>query len=369
MVDTFSGRLAIQQRVLPFYRAPFFDELAGSCPAGMELFAGLPRTDEAIETVDHLDVARLVSATNIHLMRGSLYMCLQPGFIDWLEKFQPDALIIEANPRYLSTPSAIRWMKSRHKPVIGWGLGAPGITGSFAGFQRQSRSRFLNQLDAVIAYSQQGAEEYTACGIPPGKIFVAPNSASFRPKNEPPERSSKFDGRPKVLFVGRIQARKRLDLLFDACAALPQNLRPEITVVGDGPERTILEKTAFEKYPSTVFVGMKTGMELDPYFRRADLFVLPGTGGLAVQQAMSYGLPVIVAEGDGTQSQLVRPENGWQVAPGSLSDLTGTLAAALSDLSGLREKGLESFRIVRDEINIEKMVDVFLTAIRSVSQP
>ena len=130
----------------------------------------------------------------------------------------------------------------------------------------------------------------------------------------------------------------------------------------------MLEKIAAEKYPSTDFTGMKTGSELVPFFQQADLFVLPGTGGLAVQQAMSFGLPVIVAEGDGTQSQLVRPENGWLVTPGSLSDLTRTLTTALSDPVGLRKKGIESYRIVRDEINIEKMVEVFLTAIRSVSR-
>ena len=43
------------------------------------------------------------------------------------------------------------------------------------------------------------------------------------------------------------------------------------------------------------------------HFAGADLFVLPGTGGLAVQEAMSYALPVIVAKGDGTQEDLVRP--------------------------------------------------------------
>lgn len=368
MVDTYSGRLAIQQRVLPFYRAPFFDTLAKGCPGGLELFGGLPRSSEAIVTVDHLDVARLIPARNVHLLQGSQYMCLQPGFIHWLERFQPDALIIEANPRYLSTPAAIRWMQSRRKPVIGWGLGAPVIKGSLGSFRVRSREKFLNQLDAMIAYSQQGAEEYAACGIPPSKIFVAPNSASFRPENLPPERPSNWVGRPRILFVGRLQSRKRLDLLFDACAALPENLRPDITVVGDGPDRAWLDKIAAEKYPSTEFVGMKTGSELVPFYQQADLFVLPGTGGLAVQQAMSFGLPVIVAEGDGSQRQLVRPGNGWLVTPGSLTDLTRTLTIALTDTAELRKKGIESYRIVRDEINIEKMVEVFLIAIRSVSR-
>ena len=63
--------------------------------------------------------------------------------------------------------------------------------------------------------------------------------------------------------------------------------------------------------PQHEFPGAKHGQELEPYFAAADLFVLPGTGGLAVQQAMAHALPVLVGEADGTQSNLVRPANGW----------------------------------------------------------
>ena len=102
-------------------------------------------------------------------------------------------------------------------------------------------------------------------------------------------------------------------------------------------------------------------------FINADLFVLPGTGGLAIQQAMSYGLPVIAAEADGTQQDLVRPENGWQIPPNDVKSLTDTLKAALSDIKELRKKGQQSYRIVSDEINLEQMVAVFIKALnRSV---
>ena len=74
----------------------------------------MPRSDEAIETADHLDAGRYIQTQNIHLLKGSLYTCLQPGFLGWLEKFQPDVLIVEANPRYLSTPAAVRWMHARN---------------------------------------------------------------------------------------------------------------------------------------------------------------------------------------------------------------------------------------------------------------
>ena len=120
-------------------------------------------------------------------------------------------------------------------------------------------------------------------------------------------------------------------------------------------------------YPQAEFTGAKHGAELRSLWERADLFVLPGTGGLAIQEAMAHALPVIVAKGDGTQDDLVRPENGWQIPADDLGALKETLEIALSDMPRLRAMGAESHRIVREEVNIEKMVDVFLASLDAVS--
>jgi glycosyltransferase involved in cell wall biosynthesis len=170
-----------------------------------------------------------------------------------------------------------------------------------------------------------------------------------------------------VLFVGRLQARKRLDLLLRACEALPEALQPRLVIVGEGPERNTLEALAKSLYPSVEFSGAKHGPELAPYFAAADLFVLPGTGGLAVQEAMAYGLPVIMGQGDGTNADLVRPGNGWQIPPDDLESLRQSLAEALTDVPRLRAMGSESYRIVKEEINLERMVDVFVGAVNTVS--
>ena len=84
------------------------------------------------------------------------------------------------------------------------------------------------------------------------------------------------------------ELRQRIDSLLRACAELGTN--PRLMIVGDGPERAAMQSLAKEIYPSAEFIGAKHGMELKSYFAQADLFVLPGTGGLAVQEAMSYGL-------------------------------------------------------------------------------
>ncbi len=148
---------------------------------------------------------------------------------------------------------------------------------------------------------------------------------------------------------------------------MPQGLQPRLWIVGDGPARLELQTLAGEIYPRAEFPGDQRGSDLQPYFAAADLFVLPGTGGLAVQEAMAYALPVVVAEGDGTQDDLVRPQNGWQVPPGDVPGLTAVLQQAFSDPARLRSMGAESYRLAVEEVNIEAMVSVFVRALNQVT--
>ena len=363
----YSGRLALQQRVLPGYRVPFFDLLAESCDEGMSLFAGLPRPIEMISS-GKTQTAKLHTAQNIHLFSGGFYLCHQKGIVNWLEAWSPDSLIVEANPRNISTPSAVRWMRERGRRVIGWGLGAPPLSGSHPIFKENGGSwrgglwrYFLSQFDAMLTYSQRGAEEYSALGFPREKIFVAHNSVSAKPDAN--YQLPITHSQPTILFVGRLQARKRINSLLRACAEMES--KPRLIIVGDGPERAALETLARDVYPVAEFAGEKLGAEVKPYFAEADLFVLPGTGGLAVHEAMSHGLPVIVAKGDGTQDDLVREGNGWQIPPDDYGALVSTMKTALTDMARLRKMGAESFRIVSEEINIQKMAEVFVQALNA----
>lgn len=371
----FSGRVAIQQRVLPAYRVPLFEVLAAACAGGLSVCAGQPQPDEQIPPAAGLHTAQYTPARNRHWFNVSspLYQCWQAGLIEWLAAWQPDVLIVEANPRYRSTPGAVAWMHRRGRPVLGWGLGAAPLPGVLGWLRQRGRTRFLRSLDGMIAYSQRGAAEYAALGFPPGRVWTAPNAAAPRPTAPPPARPDGFQGQPRVLFVGRLQARKRIDSLLQVCAGLPEALQPEVTIVGDGPARPAFEAEARRVYPRTHFAGACYGDALDAHFAWADLFVLPGTGGLAVQQAMSFGLPVVVAQGDGTQDDLVRPPggerpaNGWRISPDDPAALQAALAQALSDPARLRRMGSESYRIVAEEINLEAMAAVFVQAMQAVS--
>jgi glycosyltransferase involved in cell wall biosynthesis len=346
----FEGRLALQQRVLPSYRVAFFDHLASRCTGGLSLYAGKPRNSEAIQTAKSLNEARLWPARNLHLLGGPLYLCLQRDIMEWIQNWDPHALIMEANPRHLSSGRAIDWMHAVGRPVIGWGLGLGRVVARW--------KSYLSRFDAMIAYSTQGAEGYRRAGFPAERVFTAPNAMTA----PPPELERRtISDLPRVLFVGRLQERKRVDLLLRACRA--QELQPELWIVGDGPARTGLERMAAREYPRAKFTGAQHGEELETIYRQADLFILPGTGGLAVQQAMAHALPVIVAEADGSQRDLVGADNGWLVPPGDLEALTGALRSALENPDRLPQMGAASHRIVAERVNIEVMAEVFLDAV------
>ncbi|MGD9093871.1 MAG: glycosyltransferase, partial [Anaerolineales bacterium] len=262
---------------------------------------------------------------------------------------------------------AANWMRARNRHVLGWGLGVTGTEDKMEAVRRSGRNRFLGMFDALISYSQRGAEAYKKVGFPEDRVFVASNAVSLRPKKPPPVRKTTFDGPPTLLYVGRLQDRKRIDNLLWACAALPAELKPRLWIVGAGPAQESIQALAESIFPETEFYGEVHGSDLERYFTAADLFVLPGTGGLAVQEAMSHGLPVVVAEGDGTQDDLVRTENGWRIPSNDRDGLTSAILDALSDVSRLRKMGNESYRIVDEEVNVENMVAVFINALNTVT--
>ena len=120
------------------------------------------------------------------------------------------------------------------------------------------RLQFLQHFDALIAYSQRGADEYRKMGYSPEKVFVATNAAVAIPARGPTPKREK-GARPSVLFVGRLQKRKRVDwLLGKACAEMPVP-KPRLVIVGDGPEGEALRQLAARLYPDTEFAGAKQG--------------------------------------------------------------------------------------------------------------
>ncbi len=361
-------RAGIQQRVLPAYRAPFFDSLARALPGRLSVFAGLPRPGEAIPQAGSLEAAKWYLAGNRYWGRGKLSAIWQSGWREWLTAEDPQLLIFEAHPRLLSNRAILRWMGERGRPVIGWSLGPVRDGKDLFGWIRS----FYRQFSALIVYSQSASEAFQRLGTPAEKIFVAPNSvdSSFAdallrsPRGWTKARAELgLDERPVVLSVGRLVPQKRVDALLRVCARLGDGC--QLLIVGDGPDRGRLESLAAETFPAARFTGDLRGEALGKCFLAGDFFVMPGTGGLALQEAMQYGKPVAAAEADGSQRDLIREgENGWSLPPGDEDELLRVMREALGDPRRLKRMGAASRKIVRETATMEKMVAGFLQAIR-----
>lgn len=106
----------------------------------------------------------------------------------------------------------------------------------------------------------------------------------FSPHAPPPPEYSALKG-PILLYVGRIAVEKNIE------AFLSCDYPGSKVVVGDGPARAELER----KFPETLFLGKKTGLELAGCFAGADVFVFPSktdTFGLVMIEALACGTPV-----------------------------------------------------------------------------
>jgi glycosyltransferase involved in cell wall biosynthesis len=101
-----------------------------------------------------------------------------------------------------------------------------------------------------------------------------------------PDGASELDlPRPIFMTVGRVAVEKNLE------AFLSLNLPGSKVVIGDGPQKAVLER----RYPKARFLGEKTGHELSSHFAAADVFVFPSltdTFGVVQLEALACGTPV-----------------------------------------------------------------------------
>lgn len=133
------------------------------------------------------------------------------------------------------------------------------------------------------------------------------------------------------LTTARFVPQKNLKALIHAyhCYRIQVSDPWGLVLVGDGPERSLLQQCANHLFGSSNlvhFVGFKQYPQLPIYYGCASAFVLPSVvepWGLVVNEAMASGLPIIVSQNCGCAPELVREGvNGFTFSPDDHSALT-----------------------------------------------
>ncbi len=143
----------------------------------------------------------------------------------------------------------------------------------------------------------------------------------------------------RVLWAGRMLDLKRVDTLILAFSRLLVE-RPDatLTLVGDGPKRSSLERLAMKMLPSECFQFMPSRpvAEISMLMRQHHIYVLPSNAyegwGAVVNEAMAEGCAVIASEAAGSAKSMIRHgENGLLFGTGDWQGLGALLCQLARD--------------------------------------
>jgi glycosyltransferase involved in cell wall biosynthesis len=227
--------------------------------------------------------------------------------------------------------------------------------------------RVGNGADRVLSVSDDLAEKLVALGVRSTRIQVVPLGVEPRQV----VRTS-VSGVAHIAFVGSLIARKGVDVLLRALQALPADL-VEIDILGDGPERTRLEKMAEGVATKVRFHGEVAPSAVASVLERVDALVLPSWSEgrpVVVMEAMAAGIPVIASRIAGT-SELVEHEiTGLLFDVGDATGLADALRRIATEpdvrqrlgsagMAALRERALTAEMAARRHVDVyREVVDI-----------
>lgn len=179
-----------------------------------------------------------------------------------------------------------------------------------------------------------------------GKGLAAPVSAiscgidleRFRPREGGGQAAAELGlpARPTLLFVGRLDAEKRLWELVSALPVIRRAVDAQLVLVGIGSQESQLRRMAdrLGVTEHVYWLGFVPDQRLPAVYAAADVFCMPGTAelqSLVTLEAMASGLPVIAADAMALP-HLVRPGvNGYLYRPGDLETLAQYASELLSE--------------------------------------
>lgn len=237
---------------------------------------------------------------------------------------------------------------------------------------------FYRNLDAHVNYVEDGVRIYQSYGVKKDQVFViynAPDTDKLLKERKIAENQPLIlpENAFRIIHVGRLVDWKRVDLLIQAVKDLKEKFHSvELLVIGYGP----MEKE-WKDFAETLGVsdrvkflgGVYDPLLLAKYHLASAVYVLSGMGGLSINEAMCFGLPIVCSVGDGTEKHLViEGHNGRYFKEGDGKDLTSKIDSLFSDPELCKQMGRNSIKIIEDKINIHTVVRGYRNAIEYVTQ-
>ena len=193
-------------------------------------------------------------------------------------------------------------------------------------------ARNLHGRIAVSAAARHFADRYL-----PGDYKVIPNGVDLGRFAHAVPVARWQDGRPNILFVGRLEPRKGLLPLLKAYRILRKSgCDCRLLVVGSGPqEREARRYVMTRRLPDVEFLGRVSDGDKVQLFKTADVYASPATGresfGIVLLEAMASGTAIVCSDIHGYKGVVKRGEQALLAPPGESRPLAEAILRLLAD--------------------------------------
>lgn len=184
------------------------------------------------------------------------------------------------------------------------------------------------------------------------------------PQRAPEERTYFDGGRIHILCIGKYEIRKHHLELLRAAGQLQDKYEIHVTLVGEATNH--FQKAYCEQVRNYVrehrmenLVTVKTNVpkcDMKLEYLAADLYVIPSTlemASVSQLEAMSYSLPVICSDTNGTACYVEDGVTGYQFRDCDEADLLSKLDAMLSDRERMLSMGAAGYRALVEKNNFD----------------
>ncbi len=298
-----------------------------------------------------------------------------PGIIHWLKIRDYDQIVITN----VATPTgilALLYLKKNKMPYIIEGDG--GIAKDGKGMKERAKRLLIGNAKAYFSTSaaldqyflQYGAVEQTIYRYP----FTSIRESDIVPQPVSPDEKKQIREdlgitcEKMIISVGRLIYRKGFDLFLEAGEEIDQTTG--IYLIGAEVTDTYSKEVERKKTSQIQFVPHRSKEELALYYKAADLFVLPtreDIWGLVVNEAMSYGLPVVTTNRCIAGVELVTDsENGFLIPVEDPTAMADKINEILENDVLRQRMSEESLRRIHD-YTIEKMAATHVNLLEELS--
>ncbi len=229
-------------------------------------------------------------------------------------------------------------------------------------YRRQFAKRFIHLFfgkpilkRSIVHVTSLQEKNETEQWIAPKKIFVINNVLNFPAIQSKPSSDRDY---LKIIFVGRIDPAKNLEMLFDVLTH-KVSIPYQLNILGGGDRRYVNElKAKTNGHPEINWMGNIDGNEKFRLMSESDILVLPSLTenfGNVVFEALSQGTPVLISKNVGAKDIIQGNAFGWVISFDEES-----WAQKINDawkfpeyLNEIRRKAPE---MIRNQFNTENLV-------------